>query len=121
MKPLEGITVVELSTYIAAPSCGRILATQGAHVIKVEAPSGDVERKFGPTLFCPATEEENPIFDTINGGKDMVMLDLKQPSEMEKLHKLGLYRNLNADTIGYHGDRFEEADRRPNPLGCCNG
>ena len=51
MKPLEGITVVELSTYIAAPSCGRILATQGAHVIKVEAPAGDVERKFGPTLF----------------------------------------------------------------------
>ena len=37
---------------------------------------------------------------------------------LEKLHKLGLYRNLNADTIGYHGDRFEEADRRPNPLGC---
>ena len=28
---------------------------------------------------------------------------------LEKLHKLGLYRNLNADTIGYHGDRFEEA------------
>ena len=49
MKPLEGITVVELSTYIAAPSCGRILATQGARVIKVESPSGDVERKFGPT------------------------------------------------------------------------
>ena len=40
---------------------------------------------------------------------------------LEKLHKLGLYRNLNADTIGYHGDRFEEADRLPNPLGCCNG
>ena len=40
---------------------------------------------------------------------------------LEKLHKLGLYRNLNADTIGYHGDRFEEADRRPNPLGCCHG
>ena len=40
---------------------------------------------------------------------------------LEKLHKLGLYRNLNADTIGYHGYRFEEADRRPNPLGCCNG
>ena len=88
MKPLEGITVVELSTYIAAPSCGRILATQGAHVIKVEAPAGDVERKFGPTLFCPATEEENPIFDTINGGKDMLMLDLKQPSELERFHKL---------------------------------
>ena len=35
---------------------------------------------------------------------------------LEKLHKLGLYKNLNADTLGYHGDQFEEADRRPNPV-----
>lgn len=88
MKPLEGITVVELSTYIAAPSCGRILATQGARVIKVEAPAGDVERKFGPTLFCPANDEENPIYDTLNGGKDAVMLNLREPADMEKFHKL---------------------------------
>lgn len=88
MKPLEGITVVELSTYIAAPGCGRILATQGAHVIKVEAPMGDVERKFGPTLFCPATADENPIYDTLNGGKDAVCLNLKDEADMAKLHKL---------------------------------
>jgi len=88
MKPLEGIVVVELSTYIAAPACGRILATQGARVIKVESPKGDVERHFGPTTFCPATQEENPIFDTINGGKDTVCLDLKNPEDMEKFHKL---------------------------------
>ena len=88
MKPLEGITVVELSTYIAAPSCGRILATQGARVIKVESPAGDVERKFGPTLFCPANDEENPIYDTLNGGKDALMLDLKKPEDMERFHKL---------------------------------
>ena len=88
MKPLEGITVVELSTYIAAPSCGRILATQGARVIKVESPSGDVERKCGPTLFCPANDEENPIYDTLNGGKDHLMLDLKKPEDMERFHKL---------------------------------
>lgn len=88
MKLLEGITVVELSTYIAAPSCGRVLATQGAHVIKVEAPSGDVERKFGPTLWCPATADENPIYDTLNGGKDAVCLNLKDEADMAKLHKL---------------------------------
>ena len=35
---------------------------------------------------------------------------------LEKLHKLGLYKNLNANTLGYHGDQFEEADRRPNPV-----
>ena len=35
---------------------------------------------------------------------------------LEKLQKLGLYRHLNADTIGYHGDINEEADRTVNPL-----
>ena len=88
MKPLEGITVVELSTYIAAPSCGRILATQGARVIKVESPRGDVERTFGPTLFAPATDEENPIYDTLNGGKEALMLDLKKPRDMEIFHEI---------------------------------
>ena len=88
MRPLEGITVLELSTYIAAPSCGRIMATQGARVIKVEAPSGDVERRFGPTLWNPATEDENPIYDTLNYEKDHVMLDLRKPEDMERFHKL---------------------------------
>lgn len=88
MKPLEGITIVELSTYIAAPSCGRILSSQGARVIKVESPHGDVERRFGPTLFCPATDEENPIYDTLNGGKDSIMLDLKKTEDMKRFHRL---------------------------------
>ena len=33
-----------------------------------------------------------------------------------KLKKLGLYKNLNAGTIGYHGDPFEEQERQPNAL-----
>ena len=35
---------------------------------------------------------------------------------LEKLQKLGLYRHLNADTVGYHGDFNEELDRQVNPL-----
>ena len=44
MKPLEGIKVVELTTYFAAPACGRMLADWGAEVIKVEGPKGDPYR-----------------------------------------------------------------------------
>ncbi len=88
MKPLEGVTVVELSSYFAVPGCGRVLASQGARVIKIEPPRGDIQRYFGMAFNVPTKPDENPLFDIINGGKDMVMLDLKEPSEMEKLHKL---------------------------------
>ncbi len=36
---------------------------------------------------------------------------------LEKLRQLGVYKNYNSDTIGYHGDPNEERDRRPNPIG----
>lgn len=35
---------------------------------------------------------------------------------LAKLHKLGLYRHLNATTLGYHGDPYEEEERTVNPL-----
>ncbi len=35
---------------------------------------------------------------------------------VEKLRQLGVYKNYNSETIGYHGDPNEERDRRPNPL-----
>ena len=35
---------------------------------------------------------------------------------LSKLQKLGLYKNYNSTTIGYHGDPNEEADRQPNTL-----
>ena len=42
MGPLENIKVVELATYLAAPTCARVLADWGADVIKVEPLKGDI-------------------------------------------------------------------------------
>ena len=69
-KPFEGLLVIELTTYWAATSAGRFLRTQGARVIKVEAPPhGDSVRSFGRTCGTPYTDNENPIHDLSNGGK----------------------------------------------------
>ena len=35
---------------------------------------------------------------------------------VEKLKQLGVYKENNAENCGYCGDRFEEADRIPNPV-----
>ena len=55
-KPLEGMRVIDLATYIAAPYCATLLAEFGAEVIKVEMPkTGEPMRKFGSRTECGET------------------------------------------------------------------
>jgi crotonobetainyl-CoA:carnitine CoA-transferase CaiB-like acyl-CoA transferase len=87
-KPFNGIKVVELSSFVAAPSCTRILADWGAEVIKIETLGGDIWRYFGPGVKVAATEEENPLFDVYNANKKSIALDLKAAEGVAVLHKL---------------------------------
>lgn len=66
MKPLEGIKVVDLTTYMATPATGRILGEWGAEVIKVEAAKGDPCRVTQAAVFnMPMSDEENLAFDMV--------------------------------------------------------
>lgn len=54
MRPLDGVRVIDLATFIAAPLSAAVMAEFGAEVIKVEHPeAGDTMRRFG-------TETEDP-------------------------------------------------------------
>ena len=86
-KPLEGIKVVELSTYVAAPSTARMLADMGAEVIKVETVTGDQWRAQG-RLFLNTTDDENPYFDIYNIGKKCISINIKDPEGKELMEKL---------------------------------
>lgn len=70
--PLGGITVVEFGNLIAAPYAGMLLADLGARVIKIEPPSGDLGRRFGPYQ-----NGESAFFMTVNRGKESLSLDTK--------------------------------------------
>lgn len=82
-KPLEGCLVIDLTTFVAAPVAGRLLADLGARVIKIEPPKGDAWRANGINQAKPqCSPAENPIFDLYNNGKDLISLNLKTDEGM---------------------------------------
>ncbi len=83
-KPLEGLTVLELGHFIAAPHCTRLMADLGANVIKVEAPNtGDPVRTWG------MAKEGNTLWWSVHGrGKQCVTLNLKTAEGIEITKKL---------------------------------
>ena len=88
-KPLAGIRVLDLTTFVAAPMAARLLSDLGAEVIKIEPPKGDAWRiaakHFNPTRF---NDEMNPIFDICNTGKKLISINLKTEDGMAAFHKL---------------------------------
>lgn len=87
-RPLEGIKVVELATFIAAPSCARYLADLGAQVVKVEGPGGDPLRNTAVNEGRPAGDYENTSFDLDNANKQGICINTKSPEGREALEKL---------------------------------
>lgn len=87
-RPLEGIKIVELATFIAAPSCARFLADLGADVVKVEAPGGDPLRGTAINEGRPTGDIENTSFDVDNANKTCICLNTKTPEGREVLEKL---------------------------------
>nr|WP_218190960.1 CaiB/BaiF CoA-transferase family protein [Enhydrobacter aerosaccus] len=82
-RPLTGLRVLDFSTTIAGPHCGRLLADMGADVIKIESPEGDlmrsrpVQRKGAGTMY-----------GQLNAGKRSIVLDLKRPEAIDAVKKL---------------------------------
>jgi len=88
-RPLEGVRVVEVASYVAVPAAGTLLADLGADVVKVEPPRGEIYRRTRPKYAGYATEfPENPPFHMDNRGKRSVVLDLTRPEARDAVLRL---------------------------------
>ncbi|MFT3662659.1 MAG: CoA transferase [Gordonia sp. (in: high G+C Gram-positive bacteria)] len=81
--PLEGVRVLELGNYIAAPSTGRLLADFGAEVIKIERETGDELRNW--RLYAGET---SMLFRTLNRNKKSMVLDLRTQEGRDDVRRL---------------------------------
>ena len=77
--PLEGVRVLDNSQGAQGPWAGALMADMGADVIKIERPEGDFMR-HGAGIALPHAG--------MNHGKRNIMLDVKQPEDMETMRAL---------------------------------
>lgn len=82
-RPLDGITVIETSSFLTGPFASMMLSDLGADVIKVEPPAGDGFRKFGHNRGGFGASWTNS-----NRGKRSIVIDLKTPEGIDRLKAL---------------------------------
>jgi len=84
--PLSGVRVIDLTSVVSGPFATMFLADQGADVIKVEPPGGDITRRSRQSI--DPTGQFSALFISTNRGKRSLSIDLKQPEGIEILRKL---------------------------------
>ena len=84
-KPLEGLKVVDLTTALNGPFCTMILADYGADVLKIEPPSGEQCRSWGP---LDEKSGESGFYNYVNRNKKGATLNLKSEEGLQMFYEL---------------------------------
>jgi crotonobetainyl-CoA:carnitine CoA-transferase CaiB-like acyl-CoA transferase len=104
MRPLEHVTVVDLSRVLACPFASMILAELGATVIKVEQPgAGDETRGFEPRLA-----RDSAYYFACNRAKQSITVNLRSADGQQIVRELAqgadaLVENFPVGTLARYG------------------
>lgn len=115
-RPLDNVTVIDLTHALAGPFCSTMLADYGANVIKLEPPgAGDLARVWG----SPVPGPDYAYFVTIHRNKRSIVVDLKKPEGKALFFKLVekadvVIENFRVDALNRLGLGYAEAKKR-NP------
>ena len=107
MKPLQHLTILDLSRVLACPFASMILAELGARVIKVEQPgAGDETRGFEPQLA-----QDSAYYFACNRSKSSITVNLRKPQGQDIIRELAqkvdvVVENFPAGTLGRYGLDF---------------
>lgn len=119
-SPLEGVRVLEVANFLAAPACASFLRDMGADVTKVESIDGDSWRNMTPDLVFPDGKPPwNPGFNVDNRGKKGIAVDIGRPEGRDLVLDLAkdidiFITNLTPPRAKRYGLTYA-AVRRKNP------
>jgi CoA:oxalate CoA-transferase len=82
--PLDGVIIADFSRLLPGPWCSQVFADMGAHVIKVEQPGIGDNSRHNP----PKYKEGSVYFNSLNGNKQGMALDLSKPEGRAVAHRL---------------------------------
>src|SRR5262249_44366060 len=108
MKPLQHVTILDLSRVLACPFASMIMAELGATVIKIEEPGrGDETRTFEPFVERDGAAESAYYF-ALNRGKQSVTVNLRAKDGQEIIRALArsadvLLENFPVGTLARYG------------------
>jgi crotonobetainyl-CoA:carnitine CoA-transferase CaiB-like acyl-CoA transferase len=110
---LQGTRVLDLSRILGGPLCGQILGDHGADVLKVEPPSGDDTRAWGP----PFKDGVASYYHGLNRNKRIQFLDLSSAEGQEKVLALMaqadvVIENFKIGTMEKWGIGFKQVQQR---------
>ena len=120
--PLSGITVVELGHSVAAPFAGQILGDLGARIVKIEKPTGDDARHWGPPWWHGAAA----IFQSLNRNKLSVAVDMRDETQRSRLRQFivseadVVIQNMRPSSVDPLGIGAAELTRAAPRLVYCN-
>ena len=87
--PLDGVRVVEITSFQQGPVAGMRLGDLGADVVKVEPKTGDAGRGFMRIIGVEAgLKGRNYYFENNNRNKRSIVIDMKTERGMEIFFKL---------------------------------
>jgi crotonobetainyl-CoA:carnitine CoA-transferase CaiB-like acyl-CoA transferase len=107
VKPLDGLTILDLSRVLACPFASMILAELGARVIKVEQPgSGDETRGFEPQLA-----KDSAYYFACNRSKESITVNLRSDEGKKLVRSLAqkadvVLENFPVGTLARYGLDF---------------
>jgi len=122
--PLDGIRVLEVANWVAAPATAALLADMGADVIKVEPPRGDPWRGYeAPDQSSSGPFSTNYAFEVDNRGKRSITLDLNHRQAREVAIKLAddcdvFVTNLLPRRRKRFGLDYQDVSSRNPRVGC---